>query len=70
MVEPCIQAEKLGTLIKGYEITEKALVDIRTDLRCVKTSLSSRPSWGITIFISVLSTISASLIVYITTRGF
>ena len=69
MSEQCTQAEKLGTLIKGYEMLEVALVDIRGDLKDVKVLLNSRPSWSVTIIISLLSTICASLIVYIAASG-
>lgn len=43
------------------------IIDIKTDIRDIKDNLLRRPSWAVSVVITVLSTICVGLIVFIAT---
>lgn len=63
MTQPCEQAEKIGSLVQGQEMLEKILVGIREDLK----EIARRPSWAVSIILTLLTTTCAGLIIYIVT---
>ena len=54
--------ERVARLEQGF----KTVCD---DIKEIKNKLLGRPSWAVTIVLSVLTTLSASLIIFIVTKG-
>lgn len=54
--------ERVATLEEGYK-------NVCQDIKDIKEKLLGRPSWGVLIIISALTTISTSLTIFIITKA-
>lgn len=55
---------QMETLNNSYQAFKK---DVHQDIKEIKDVLLKRPSWSVAVVISVLTTISGSLIIYVVT---
>lgn len=69
MTEPCIQAETIGALKATMDAQSRSLVEIKERVQIISDSLNARPTWAVSIIITLLSTSCVGLIVFVVTNG-
>lgn len=67
MSETQILEHRLTLLEKEQEIQGKKINHIEIDIKDIVKMLSSRPTWLITCLVTILTTVTSGLIVYVVT---